>query len=423
MSKLQEMLQDYQIPPVAKVIQSFDRTELVHPEQTLWQKLEHQKLALHPGDRIAITGGSRGIAGYQPLMKTIVDFVRSKGAQPFIVPAMGSHGGATAQGQVEMLEHLGITEETVGAPILSSMEVVEIGKTDLGLPVYIDKNAYEADGIILFNRVKTHTSIRGENESGLVKMCAIGLAKHKGAAMTHSLGVRNLGANIVRVARVALEHLNIICGVATIENGYNHLADLYVVDAEHLIDEEKAILRRARAMVPTILLPQIDALIVLEQGKDISGTGMDPAVVGRPINKLPNTGTEVEALGVLRLTEISGGNACGCGMADFISKGLRDQMVEEFMQINATTGMIPLLAKIPITLETEKLVIQGCIRASGQIIPDKVKLVLIRSTKYLEEIYMSQAAFDSALDHQRLERVSDYLPVPFDKNGSLLLFQ
>ena len=190
-----------------------------------------------------------------------------------------------------------------------------------------------------------------------------------------------------------------------------------------MIDEEKAILRRARAMVPTILLPQIDALIVLEQGKDISGTGMDPAVVGRPINKLPNTGTEVEALGVLRLTEISGGNACGCGMADFISKGLIDQMVEEFMQINATTGMIPLLAKIPITLETEKLVIQGCIRASGQIIPDKVKLVLIRSTKYLEEIYMSQAAFDSALDHQRLERVSDYLPVPFDKNGSLLLFQ
>lgn len=422
MSKMREMLGEYQIPPVAKVIQSFDDTRLNDPEQALWQRLEQKQLAIHPGDRIAITGGSRGIAEYQPLMKTIVDFVRSKGGNPFVVPAMGSHGGATAQGQVEMLEHLGITERTVGAPIVSSMEVVEIGRTEIGLPVYIDKNAYEADGIILLNRVKTHTSIRGDNESGLVKMCAIGLAKHKGAAMTHSLGVKSLGENIIRVGRVALKNLNIVCGVATIENGYNQLADVYVVGAEHLIEEEKEILKRARAMVPTILLPEIDALVVLEQGKDISGTGMDPSVVGRPINKRPNMGTEVEALGVLRLTEISGGNACGCGMADFISQGLRNQMKEEFMQINATTGMIPMLAKIPITLETEKLVVQGCIRASGQIVTEKVKLVFIRSTKYLEEVYMSKAAFESAPDTGRLKRASDYFPVPFDSSGRLLLF-
>ncbi len=422
MSKLGEMLGGYQIPHVARVIQKFDHTQLDDPARTLWQRLEEKQLSIRPGDRIAITGGSRGIAGYQLLMKTIVDFVRAKGGEPFIVPAMGSHGGATAQGQTEMLEHLGITEQKVGAPIISSMEVMEIGRTELGLPVYIDKNAYEADGIILFNRVKTHTSIRAENESGLVKMCAIGLAKHKGAAMTHSLGVRNLGANIIRVGRVALKKLNIICGVATIENGYNHLADVYVVSAERLIEEEKKILKRARAMVPTILLPEIDALVVLEQGKDISGTGMDPSVVGRPINKLPNTGTEVEALGVLRLTEVSGGNACGCGMADFISQGMRDQMKEEFMQINATTGMIPMLAKIPITLETEKLVVQGCIRASAQIETEKLKLVFVRNTKYLEEVYMSRAAFESAPDPGRLERVSDYAPVPFDSGGRLLLF-
>jgi len=422
MSKMQEILGGYSIPPVAKVIQSFDRTELENPASALWQRMDAKNIDIKPGARIAITGGSRGIAEYQLLMKTIVDFVRHKGGHPFIVPAMGSHGGATAEGQREMLEHLGITEDTVGAPILSSMDVVEIGKTELGLPVYIDKNAYEADGIILFNRVKTHTSIRGDIESGLTKMCAIGLAKHKGAAMTHSLGVRNLGANVVRVGQVALGKLNIICGIATIENGYNYLADIYVVRPEHLIEEERAILKRARAMVPTILLKEIDALIVWEQGKDISGTGMDPAVIGRHINKLTNKETEVGALGVLRLTDISGGNACGCGMADFISKKIRDSMVEEYMQINATTGMIPMLARIPITLETDKLVVQGCIRASGQIVADKLKIVFIRNTKHLEEVYMSQAAFESAEDTLRLRKVSNYRPVPFDDNGNLLLF-
>lgn len=337
------------------------------------------------------------------------------------VPAMGSHGGATAEGQVEMLTHLGITEETVGAPIISSMEVVELGRTDLGLSVYVDKNAYEADGIILLNRVKTHTSIRGKHESGLVKMLAIGLAKHKGAAMTHSLGVTRLGDNIIRVGKLAASHLNIVCGIATVENGYNHLADIQVMTKDEIFEKEPLILDRARRMVPKILLDEVDALIVVEQGKDISGTGMDPAVVGRPINRLPNDGTHVEALGVLRLTEISGGNACGCGMADFIPRGMRREIIEDYMQVNATTGMIPLLAKIPITLETEKLVFQGCVRASGQIDSEKVKLVIIRSTKYLDEVYMSRAAYASSRYKDRLTRCSEYQQVSFDCEGRLTL--
>ena len=422
MANITDMLKDYQIPKVAKVRQLFDDTELRNPEHELRAQLEKMDIKIIPNARIAITGGSRGIAGYQLLMRTIVSFVRDKGGIPFIVPAMGSHGGATADGQREMLEHLGITEETVGAPIVSSMEVVEIGKTEIGLPVYVDKNAYEADGIIILNRVKTHTSIRGKHESGLVKMMAIGLAKHKGAAMTHALGVTALGENIIRVGKIMAEKLNILCGVATIENGYNHLADLQVMRKNEIFEKEPLLLERARKMVPRILLDNVDALVVLEQGKDISGTGMDPAIVGRPINRHPNEGTNVEALGVLRLTDISGGNACGCGLADFISLGMRNSMVEEYMKVNATTGMIPLLAKIPITLETEKLVFQGCVRASAQIDNEKLKLVIIRNTKYLDEVYMSKAAYESAKDKSVLRLCSDYQEVPFDENGNLQLF-
>ena len=291
MSKLNDMLAGIKIPQVVKVRQKFDSTVLENYPEVLMQRLRAKDIHIEPGQRIAITGGSRGLVGYQQLMKTIVDFVKEKGGEPFIVPAMGSHGGATAEGQRNILAHLGITEETTGAPVVSSMETVQIGETELGLPVYIDKNAWEADGIILFNRVKTHTSIRGPHQSGLIKMMAIGLAKHRGAEFTHRLGVDNLPKNIVRVGKVGLEKLKIVAGVATIENGYNGLADVYVLKKDEILDREPEILKRATAMVPVIMLDEIDALVVTEFGKDISGNGVDPAVVGRPTNNLPNPGT------------------------------------------------------------------------------------------------------------------------------------
>ncbi len=226
MSKLNEMLDDYRIPRVAKVKQIFDDTYLENPEEKLLSLLRNKSLPVKSGDRIAITGGSRGIAGYQRIMHTAVAYIKEKGGIPFIVPAMGSHGGGTAEGQVAMLKELGITEDSVGAPIVASMDVVEIARTDLGLPVYIDKHAFEADGVLLLNRVKTHTTIRENYQSGLVKMLAIGLAKHKGCAMTHSLGTPFLGKNMVRVGLTALKHLNIVGGISVIENGYEQLAGL-----------------------------------------------------------------------------------------------------------------------------------------------------------------------------------------------------
>ncbi len=423
MTKLEEMLLGFQIPKVAKVRQKLDRTRVEDLEGYLTGRLRSKELPIRRGDRIAVTGGSRGIADYPRVMKTAVDYIKERGGIPFIVPAMGSHAGGTAEGQAAMLRDLGIAEESVGAPIVSSMEVVEVARTELGLPVYIDRNAAEADGILLLNRVKTHTSIRERYQSGLVKMMAIGLAKHKGCAMTHSLGTLHLGENMVRVGLTALEHLKIVGGIAVIENGYEEVADLYVLRREEIAEEEPRILERAKAMVPRLWLDRIDALIVYEQGKEIAGTGMDPAVVGRPINKLPNIGPEVASLGVLRLSGRSGGNASGCGMADFISRRLRDAVDEETMVVNSITGMKPFLANIPPTLATDELVVKACIKNAGQIPPSQFKLVAIRNSRTLDEVWMSEAACQAAEDSGRAERIGEYETLEFSPEGDLLLFE
>ncbi len=418
-SSLHNMLDSFKIPEVCELEVTFDHTRLENLEDKLSALWNEKNLPIHKGDRIAITAGSRGIADYQKIMRKTVSLVKQAGGIPFIVPAMGSHGGATAEGQVALLAHLGITEDAVGAPIVSSMEVEEIGRTDLGFPVYIDKNALAADGIILLNRVKTHTSIREEYQSGLMKMMAIGLAKHKGAVATHDLGVPHLGKNMVRVAKFALEKLNIVGGVSVIENGYEELADIYVTRKEEILSTEPEILKRAIAMVPTIPVPEIDVLIVYEQGKDVSGTGMDPAVIGRPINRGPHEGPLVETLGLLRLTEYSDGNASGCGMADFITRKFKDAIDENATIVNSLTGMHPEIARIPAAMENDEMVFKACMKAAGGYAQENPKLVIIKSTKALEKIYVSKAAFESIKEKSNVKKVSDFHAVEFDSEGNV----
>lgn len=419
-TSLEEMLKDYEIPPVAKVQVLFDRTRLEQVEETLLERLQEKDLPIRKGQRIAITGGSRGIADYVNLMKAAVAYIKGKGAIPFIVPAMGSHGGATAEGQVEVLRNLGITEESVGAPIISSMDVVEVARTELDLPVYIDKNAYEADGILLFNRVKTHTSIYGKYQSGLVKMLAIGLAKHVGAAMTHSLGTDYLNDNMARVGLTALRHVKVVGGIAAIENGYDQLADVYVLRKEEIETEEPKILVRAKNMVPRIPFDHMDVLICRKLGKEISGTGMDPAIVGRPINNRPNVGPDVTELGILRLTDKSEGNANGMGMGDFISRKLRSAINEKMTVVNALTGMKPFTARIPPTMDTDKLVFQACIKAAGRIAPDQLKLCIINSTGDLQSLWATRPLVKE-LDPVRGRQIGEFQPVAFDGEGNLVL--
>lgn len=421
-SSLLKMLEPYAVPEVCAIEVDFDSTRVGNLDQTFDTLWKEKEIPIRPGDRIAITAGSRGIASYQDIMRKVVSAVKLAGGIPFIVPAMGSHGGATADGQTELLANLGITEKEVGAPICSSMEVREIGKTELGYPVYIDELALSADGIILLNRIKTHTSIREKYQSGLMKMLAIGLAKHKGAEATHSLGVPYLGPNMVRVAETALHALNIVAGVGVIENGYEELADVFVLCKNEILTEEPKILERAISMVPTIPVPEIDVLIVFEQGKNISGTGMDPAVIGRPINRGPHEGPRVESLGVLRLTEQSNGNASGCGMADFITKAFKASIDDEATIINSLTGMHPEIARVPAAMENDCLVFKACLKAAGTYAQNNPKLVIIKNTKSLERIYLSRAAYESIIDKSKVKIVSPFQPVSFNSEGDLDVF-
>ena len=421
MSTVSEMLRPYPIPAAAKVRQFFCDTELKEPEAELLRQLETGCAPIRPGARIAITCGSRGIDQYVPLLKTIVSFVKRQGGEPFLVPSMGSHGGATAEGQAEVLRRFGITEESVGAPVVSSMEVRQIGTTDKGLPVYIDKNACEADGIILFNRVKPHTSFRGKYESGLVKMLAIGLAKQKGAEMTHFLRYENMAENIAAVGAIGIAQLPILCGVATIENGYSHLAELHVLKREEILEKEPLLLQRAWQMMPRIALDTIDVLIVCEIGKEISGTGMDTNIVGRFHTRAASGGPETVKLGVLNVTERSEGNANGMGLADFMPRHMYDAVDLETCYVNTLTSTEPSSTRIPMILANDREVLQACVKLCGQVRDEDIRMVIIRSTKFLDEVYMSPAAVRSAV--MPIETDGDYQPLPFDENGNLQLFK
>ena len=425
MSQINEILDNIKLPQIMKVSQTFDNTKLDDVEGDLNQKLINKNIKdkIKPGMKIAITGGSRGISFYKELMKTIVSFVKKCGATPFIVPSMGSHGGGTSEGQENMLKKLGITKESVGCEIISSMDVVEVGRTSKDLPVYIDKNAANADGIILLNRVKLHTSFRGKYESGLIKMMAIGLAKRKGADMTHFLRYENMAENLVEVGKIALNNLNIICGVASIENGYNEVADVFVLNKDEILQEEPKILEKSKRLMPRIYLDDIDVLIVNEIGKNISGTGVDTNIVGRFHTNAASGGPNTVKLGFLDISEKSGGNGNGMGLADFVSKKFFRKIDFESTYINAITSTEPNSVKLPLVLDNDKYVFQGCVKLCGVKNIQDIKLVIINNTKELDEIYMSKSAFENAVDKSKVKKESELFDIPFDDEGNLDLYR
>ena len=425
MSQINEILDNIKLPQIMKVSQTFDNTKLDDVEGDLNQKLidKNIKDKIKQGMKIAITGGSRGISFYKELMKTIVSFVKKCGATPFIVPSMGSHGGGTSEGQENMLKKLGITKESVGCEIISSMDVVEVGRTSKDLPVYIDKNAANADGIILLNRVKLHTSFRGKYESGLIKMMAIGLAKRKGADMTHFLRYENMAENLVEVGKIAINNLNIICGVASIENGYNEVADVFVLNKDEILQEEPKILEKSKRLMPRIYLDDIDVLIVNEIGKNISGTGVDTNIVGRFHTNAASGGPNTVKLGFLDISEKSGGNGNGMGLADFVSKKFFRKIDFESTYINAITSTEPNSVKLPLVLDNDKYVFQGCVKLCGVKNIQDIKLVIINNTKELDEIYMSKSAFENTVDKSKVKKESELFDIPFDDEGNLDLYR
>lgn len=421
MNIIKELLKDVPLPKMVKIRQTFNADEILDVSAALSAALvESGQLAqIRPGMNIAIAAGSRGVAQIATLVRTTVAEVKKLGANPFVVPAMGSHGGATGAGQAEVLAHLGITEEYVGCPIVSSMEVVEISRLPNGMPVYIDKNAYQADGIIVINRIKPHTAFRGPNESGLVKMITIGLGKQKGAESCHAYGFKYMHDLIPAMAKEMLQLAPIMFGIATVENAYDHVAKIVVAGAAELIETDRQLLIEAKAAMPRIEFSPIDVLVIDEIGKDVSGDGMDPNITGRYPTPYPTGGPEVSKMVVLDLTEKTGGNANGVGTADFTTKRLVNKTDFQALYANGITSTVVRPNAIPMTLDCDLDAIRAAVKTSNALDLSKIRLVRIKNTLQLGEIMISEAMLPDALSLANVTVCSEPFEMQFDDLGNL----
>lgn len=421
MGILQELLRDIPVPKMLKVKQNFDDSKIENLVEELTNKLQREevKQTIKPGMEIAIAVGSRGIDRLVDLTKTTVQFIKEQGGTPFIVPSMGSHGGATGEGQREVLKHLGVTEESVGCEIRSSMEVVKLGELANGLPVYIDKYASKADGIVVINRVKPHTAFRGSVESGIQKMISIGLGKQKGAEACHQLGFKYMAENVPAMAQMIMEKTPILFGVATVENAFDKVAVLDIMLPDEIVEKEPELQAQAKKLLPKLFFDQIDVLVIDQIGKNISGDGMDPNITGRYPTPYAHGGPEVNKMVVLDLTPETEGNANGVGTADFTTQRLVDKMDREFTYANGLTSTVVAPTKIATTLPNDKEAIQAAIKTCNILDFTKVKMVRIKDTLHVSEIEVSEALLDYIKQHPNMEQASDLYAFDFDENGNL----
>jgi len=411
-------------PKVIRVKQKFNSYKVEDIDLAIAQEMfkKNIKSKMKPGMSIAVGVGSRGIENLYEIVKNVVDTIKGYGANPFIVPAMGSHGGATSEGQKEILTSYGITEESLGVPVKSNMEVVEIARYKGKVPIYFDKNAFAADGIIPVNRVKIHTDWRGEVESGLLKMLAIGFGKHKGATEIHSLGMENFHKVIPEVGSIIIRKTPIIFGVACIEDAYDQTAEIKVLMPEEFYIQEKDMLKRSKEIMAKINIPQIDLLVIDEIGKDISGDGLDPNIIGRFRGKQKNDvkGPDVKQVVVLRLSKRTHGNANGMGYADIITKELFDSIDFTSTYTNAITAGDLFGVKIPLIANSDKEAIGLALSMVKKSASD-VKLVRIKNTLRLSEIIISEAIFKEIKNKEFFEIGRDvFRKMRFDKNGRLI---
>ena len=421
MSFIDQALDPIKIPKFVKVRQNFPRPVVADPAGELRSKLEAGKFldGVKAGMSIAITAGSRGIVNYPLVIRTLVEEVRKRGASPFIFPAMGSHGGATAEGQKNMLAGLGITEETMGCPIKSTMEVVQLGTAWKGRPVYLDKYANEADGIIVVNRIKPHTGFRGKVESGICKMITIGMGKQKGADFCHAEGFGHMAENIPAIAQVTLEKKNIICCVGLIENSYHETAQLEVLRKEEVLEKEPALLERAWELLAKIQIDEFDVLVMDEIGKNIAGTGFDTNVVGRYNTPYASGGPKITRVTALDITDVSHGNGNGMGMLDMTTRRAYEKFDMEQTYPNCITSTVPLTVKIPMVLKSDKQAVQGCIKTCNVEDWSKLRVVRIRNTIALNEIEVSEALLPLVKAHPHMEVLSEPYELTFDEKGNL----
>jgi hypothetical protein len=418
---IQTLLNDIPIPRMVKIRQSFPAPKIEDVSVTLQKELDKPGICdqIRPGMRIAIAVGSRGVAELPALVRITVDEIKKLGGEPFIVPSMGSHGGATEEGQVQVLENLGVTEESAGCPILSSMEVVEIGRLQNGLPVYVDSYAHQADGIVVINRIKPHTAFRGKCESGLVKMITIGLGKQKGAEACHIYSFKHMAENLLNMAKISLERLPILFGVGTVENAYDQIAKIVAVPARELVETDSSLLLEAKANMPKILFDQIDVLVIDQIGKDISGDGMDPNITGRYPTKYATGGPEVVKMVVLDLTERSHGNANGMGTADFTTQRLVNKTNFKMTYANGLTSTVVGPTHMPTVLDSDQDALRAAIKTCNAWDMAKARVVRIHNTLALGEIYISEAMLEEAKQIEGISILSEPFELVFDEQGNL----
>ena len=417
-----EGLERVKLPRMVRARQVFDSARIqdvaAHIRNQMQANLrDKQRFA---GKRLAITVGSRGIPQLDVMVRTVVQTLQEWEALPFIVPAMGSHGGATAEGQLQMLATYNITEESMGCPILSSMEVVQISTLPDGTPVYCDKNAASADGIVILNKVKPHTDFRAKHESGLAKMMAIGLAKHKGAAMFHEMGFSTFAERIPQVCEEFLAHLPIAFGVGIVQNAYDDISDIEVMEADQLLAKDAELLEIAKAKMARFLVPSIDVLMIDEIGKNISGNGADPNITGRSNSAGFDDILDCKKLFIRGLTQETHHNGCGIAHADVTTRRCLNDIDFETTWINVVTATMLNGGKIPMYMENDRDALMLAIRTCNGIDFAKPRIVHVLDTLHLDEIALSETYLDTIASIPEIEVLSDPYELKFDAEGFLL---
>ena len=418
-----------QFPRMLEVRQKFPRSAAPAIEQII--ETEFKSKGIHSqlghGKRVAVGVGSRGIANLKAIVAAVLKGLRARGSLPFIVPAMGSHGGATPEGQAHILDTYGITPESMGVPFETSMETVRVGTTNGGIPVNFSAAALKADWILPINRIKPHTDFQAPLGSGLMKMMAIGFGKQTGAAACHAAASRLGHERVIReVARLLLKSIPIVGGVAILENQLHETAELVFLTPDILEEEEAKLLVRARALMPKLPFEDIDLLIVDQIGKNVSGAGMDPNVIGRPVQGYssslvaqPGLTPRISRIFVRGITEASSGNAVGIGMADFTTTAAARKIDLQATYVNALTALTPQTAKIPIHFDSDREVIQRALQSLALADPASARVVQIRDTLSLEVMRIS-SAYASELRHRDdLAPLGPELEMGFDFEGKL----
>ncbi|HZC19500.1 MAG TPA: lactate racemase domain-containing protein [Rubrobacteraceae bacterium] len=413
-------------PKVVKVRQEFPRPRVKDVEASLREECEREEIGsrIQPGARIALTAGSRGISNVNIILRSLVRILKEKRANPFIVPAMGSHGGATAEGQVQILESLGVTEKFCEAPIRSSMEVVQLGETERGIPVYMDRIASKSDGVIVVGRIKLHTDFRSTIESGLLKMASIGLGKHREALALHAYGVKGIKDYMVDVGEKVLGSGKVLFGVGILENAYEETAEIETIPVERIVRREKELLEESAKLMPKLPVSEMDVLFVDELGKNFSGTGMDTNVIGRfRILGVEEPETpRAKYVVVSNLSRQSHGNALGMGLADLTTERLFEQIDYEATNQNVLTSTFIERAKVPMVLANDHAALRAAMRCNWGVDPEDTRFVRIPNTLDLRYVYLSENLVDEALDSENVEVVEEAADMKFTEDGSFVGF-